>query len=96
MKRADTILIDKWFDTDKCLHYELWDFKKRFEMTPRLLKMESPEVIDGSRPQYIEPVHPTLKTCQAARKWQWTLKDGPWPTPEECNNNPEMVFEVEA
>ena len=58
--------------------------------------MESPEVLDGTRPHYIEPVHPALKTCQAARKWQFQLPDGKWPEPEDCNKNPEMVFEVEA
>lgn len=75
MKRADTVLVGKWFDPSTSLHYELYELKKRFEMTPRLLKMESPEVIDGSRPHYIEPVHPGLETCQAARKWQFMVLD---------------------
>lgn len=96
MKRAETVLIDKWFDPDKSLHYELYDFTKRFDLTPRLLKMESPELNDGGRPYYIEPVHPALKTCQAARKWQFQKDDGTWPEPEECNNDPMMTFEVEA
>ena len=75
MKRAETFLVDKWFDAEKSLHYELWDFKKRFDLTPRLLKMESPELHDGTRPSYVEPVHPGLKTCQAARKWQFWVVD---------------------
>jgi hypothetical protein len=65
-------------------------------MTPRLLKMESPEVLDGTRPYYIEPVHPELKTCQSARKWQFQKEDGTWPEPRECNENPNLEFEVEA
>lgn len=96
MKRCDTVLVDKWFDADKMLHYELWDFKKRFELTPKLLKMESPELKDGTRPHYIEPVPPGIKTCQAARSWQFMRVDGKWPTVEECNADPKLVFEVEA
>lgn len=96
MKRAETFLVDKWFDASKSLHYELWDFKKRFELTPRLLKMESPELHDGTRPSYVEPVHPGLKTCQAARKWQFRKEDGKWPEVDECNANPELCFEVEC
>jgi uncharacterized protein YaaW (UPF0174 family) len=96
MRRVDTILIDKWFDTERCLHYELYDFKNRFELTPRLLKMESPELKDGTRPYYIEPVHYELNSCQAARKWQFCKQDGTWPSVEECNKYPEMHFEIEA
>lgn len=96
MERAETFLVDKWFDADKSLHYELWDFKKRFERTPKLLKMESPETKDGTRPHYVEPVDPGLKTCQAARAWQFMKTDGEWPTVDECNKNPEMRFQVEA
>ena len=96
MKRCDTVLVDKWFDADKMLHYELWDFKKRFELTPKLLKMESPELKDGTRPHYVEPVPPGIKTCQAARAWQFMRVDGKWPTVDECNADPTLTFEVEA
>jgi hypothetical protein len=96
MRRAETVLIDKWFDSENVLHYELWDFKKRFERTPRLLKMESPELKDGTKPLYIEPVDPHLNTCQGARRWQFKKTDGKWPTIEECNKNPELSFEVET
>lgn len=96
MKRAETVLVDKWFDPDKLLHYELWDFKKRFELTPKLLKMESPEILDGTRPYYVEPVDPGLTTCMAARRWQFRNLDGSWPSVDECNMNPELVFEEEA
>ena len=72
MKRIEVKLVDKWFDPATKLHYELYDFKnRRFELAPKLLKMESPEVLDGTRPTYIEPVHPQLMTCKAARKWQF-------------------------
>ena len=96
MKGAETILIDKWFDPDQVLHYELYGFKKRFEMTPCLLKMESPEILDGIRPYYIEPVHPGLKSCQAARRWQFLKPNGKWPSVGECNIDPELRFEIEA
>ena len=96
MERADTVLIDKWFDVKMMNHYELYDFKKRFEMTPKLLKMESPELNDGTRPYYVEPVHPGLKTCQSARRWQFMTPNGKWPEVDDCNKNPELVFEVEA
>ena len=92
MKRAETVLIDKWFDTKTSCHYELWDFKKRFELTPKLLKMESPEVLNGTRPYYIEPVHPGLKTCEQARKWQFSLPSGEWPSVEDCIKNPHLEF----
>ena len=97
MKRIESVLIDKWFDTSTSCHYELYDFKeRRFSLMPRLLKMESPELKDGTRPYYIEPVHPGLKTCEAARKWQSPKPDLSWPSVEECNEKPELVFDVEA
>lgn len=74
MQLIDVKLVDKWFDSQHKLHYELYDFKnRRFELAPRLLKMESPQVHDGTRPTYIEPVDPRLKTCEAARKWQFKV-----------------------
>ena len=110
LKIADTILVDKWFDPSKSLHYELWDFKKRFERTPRLLKMESPELKDGTRPHYIEPINPGLKTCQSARRWQFpededkpnqkVMFGGKWMSDGEsvefCNEHPELEFSVEC
>lgn len=96
MEVAEAYLVDKHFDTSTTCHYELWDFKKREELTPRLLKMESPEVKDGTRPTYVEPVDPGLKTCQAARKWQFAKLDGAWPSVAECNDDPSLAFEWEA
>lgn len=89
----DTILIDKWFDESTSSHYELYDFKNRAgSLQPRLLKMESAELHDGTRPYYIEPVPPQAKTCKAARRWQC---DPSYPQIEECNNNSELVFDNE-
>ena len=96
MKRTETFLVDKWFDETTSLNYELYDFKQRFELTPKLLKMESPELNDGSRPYYIEPVDPGILTCKAARKWQFMNQDLSWPSAEECNKNPELEFQWEA
>jgi len=97
LKKIGSVLIDKWFDVNTSCHYELYDFKeRRFSLMPRLLKMESPELKDGTRPFYIEPVHHELETCQAARRWQFYKPDLTEPTVEECNEFPELVFEIEA
>jgi len=94
MKRVETVLIHKWFDEETKSHYELYDFKDRKgSLQPRLLKMESPELNDGTRPYYIEPVPPQAETCQAARRWQC---DPERPEIQECNKNPVLAFEVEA
>lgn len=94
LKRTDTILVHKWFDEETKSHYELYDFKERKgTLQPRLLKMESPELNDGTRPYYIEPVPPQAKTCQSARRWQC---DPARPEIGECNTNSELVFEAEA
>jgi len=95
LNRADTFLVDKWFDTEKCLHYELYDFKNRFDLMPKLLKMESPKLNNGSQPYYIEPVPPEFTKCEPARKWQIPKEDGTWPTIDECVKNPELRFEME-
>lgn len=94
LKRVDTILVHKWFDETTRSHYELYDFKERKgSLQPRLLKMESAELNDGTRPFYIEPVPPKINTCQAARRWQC---DPTLPEVEECNQNPALQFEIEA
>lgn len=93
LKLVDVKLIDKWFDANTSCHYELYDFKRRLGvLQPRLLKMESPELNDGTRPFYIEPVPPESKTCRSARRWQC---DPSRPEITECNKNPELVFEQE-
>lgn len=55
------------------------------------LQMQSPEVLDGTRPVYLEPVHPELETCAAALKWQCTNL-----SPRECNDNPDIAFLQES
>lgn len=96
-KLADVVRSDSWTDKATGLHYELYDFNKRLgEDQPKLLKMESPVVLDGTSPVYVEPVDPRLKTAQAARRWQFMKDDGTWPTVEESNKNPELVFGWEA
>ena len=89
--------VDVWLDTNSGLHYELYDFeKRRGDLQPKMLKMESPLLNDGTQPVYIEPVHPGLLTAQAARRWQFMKEDGTWPDVESCNNKPELVFGWEA
>lgn len=74
IKKIDVVLVDKYFDPQQKLHYELYDFKQRkFDRAPRMLKMQSPQVLDGTSPTYIEPVDYRLPTCKAARKWQFKL-----------------------
>ena len=93
LELVDIKLIHKWFDETTSCHYELYDFNHRLgSLQPRLLKMESPELHDGTRPFYIEPVPPESQTCQAARRWQ---NDPLRPGIQECNDNPELIFEVE-
>ncbi len=91
--RVGAILVHQWFDETMICHYELYDFKQRQgSLQPRLLKMESPALNDGTRPYYIEPVPPQSLTCQAARRWQC---DPARPDINECNRNPDVVFELE-
>jgi len=53
------------------LEYELLELPG--EEMPRLLKMRSPELVDGERPWYCERVDRELETAAAARKWQYQL-----------------------
>jgi hypothetical protein len=94
LKRVEIVLVHKWFDETTSSHYELYDFKNRKgSLQPRLFKMESPALNDGTRPYYIEPVPPQAQTCQAARKWQC---DPSRPEIDACNQNPVLKFEVET
>lgn len=56
-----------------------------------LLEQQSPQLADGSQPTYVEPVDPRLRTAAAARKWQATML-----TPEECERDPSLAYEIEA
>ena len=96
-KRMEVKKIDAWIDNATGLHYELFDFiNRRGELQPRVLKMESPKLNDGTQPVYIEMVDPKLETARAARRWQFQKEDGTWPSVEECNKNPSLVFGWEA
>jgi hypothetical protein len=92
LDKIGSVSIDKWTDPKTGLDYELLDSTHRIgELQPRLLKMRSPRLKDGSSPYYIEPVAPGLRTAQAARKWQCVSS-----SIDECNNRPEMNFGWEA
>lgn len=94
----DAVLLDEEKDERTGLNYALYDLKKRPSAEfARFLKMESPEINDGTRPFYVEPVPPGIKTAMAARKWKVAIKaDGTRPSVDECNKNPEISFLVEA
>ena len=96
-KKVGVKKIDAWLDTKTGLHYELYDFSKRVgDLQPKMLKMESPVLKDGTQPVYIEPVDPGLLTAKAARRWQFMKNDCTWPTVVECNRNPDLEFSWEA
>ena len=97
IEKMEMVSIDKWQDPNTGLNYELLDFKKRDgDLQPRILKMQSPVVEDGTQPWYVEPVDPHLKTAQAARKWQLPNAKGDWFDVDDCHKNPELKFEVET
>jgi hypothetical protein len=67
----DLVTIDEWQDPKTGLDYQLLDTATRLgDEQPRFLRMRSPALHDGSQPHFVEPVHPELKTAQAARRWQ--------------------------
>jgi len=76
LREVDTI--DRWVDPVTNLDYELLDTKTRLGPDqPRLLRMRSPRLHNGSQPHFIEPVDPELRSAQAARKWQVMLSNHP-------------------
>ena len=77
---------DSWTDQVTGLSYELLAYDGG-----KLLRKQSPKLKDGSQPWYVEPVHETLRTARAARKWQATSL-----SPGECEQDPDLVFGVEA
>jgi hypothetical protein len=80
--------VDEWIDPHTRLRYELIVCQ---DMTQRLLRKQSPPLQNGEQPFYIEPVHEGLRTARAARKWQATDL-----TPEECEGDPELEYEIET
>lgn len=104
LKRLKTKVVDEWKDAVTGLRYELHDFEERKGELPRLLRMESPKLNDETQPWYVEPVDPGLATAMAARKWQVPHPPGHagsdpgavvWPTVPECNEDPNIRFEIE-
>lgn len=92
LKRLGSECVDTWKDPKTGLSYSLM----KANIDALFLQMDSPVLNDKSKPIYIEPVHPELKTAQAARKWQFRKSDGNWPTPDECNRNPKLEFQLES
>lgn len=95
---TESVLIDEEIDERTGLNYALYDIKNRPSSEfARFLKMESPEINDGTKPYYVEPVPPGIKTAMAARKWKVAIKqDGTRPSVDECNKDPKIAFLVEA
>lgn len=83
-----TAEVDKWIDPHTSLSYTLL----KCHDGQVLLAKQSPVLKDGSQPNYMEPVHENLCTARAARKWQAV----PTLTPAECENDPELFYEIEA
>jgi hypothetical protein len=97
IEKMDMTMVDEWTDPETGLKYELLDFKNREgDLQPRILKMQSPVVHDGSQPWYVEPVDPNLQTAQAARKWQIPHMDGGFPEVQDCNKKPDLSFQKET
>jgi hypothetical protein len=55
-------------------------------VSPKWLRMQSPQLKDGTQPWYIEPVDPELATVEAARVWRTRRSDGTWPDAEDCDS----------
>lgn len=79
--------VDTWTDPVTKLRYELL----RGSDGTQLLEKLSPKLKNGKQPSYLEPVHESLRTAQAARKWQATRL-----SVEECEKDPVLVYSVEA
>jgi len=85
--RLGATVVDKWYDRSRRLRYELLSYGDG----QKLLRKQSPELKNGKQPTYVEPVHESLKTAKAARKWQATTL-----TPAQCERDPELRYGVEA
>ena len=79
-------VVDSWTDPLTGLAYDLL-----VAGAERWLQKQSPALINGSQPTYVEPVHEGLVTAQAARKWQATDL-----SPDQCEADPALAYGVES
>ena len=103
LERIGASTIDKWTDSNTGLQYELVESAIRFgELEPRFLRKQSSVLKDGSQPWYLEPVHASLKTAQAARKFQAMAafvdndENEYAQLIEHCNKDPELRYDWES
>lgn len=75
-----------WTDPNTELEYALYRTANQ-----AWLRKQSPVLQNGKQPFYFEPVHESLVTAQAARKWQATRL-----TPEQCEADPVLVYGTET
>jgi hypothetical protein len=103
--------IDTWIDPATGLSYELLELPRLHAQrddaavgTPRLLRKQSPVLRDGTQPTYVERVHATLTSAQAARKAQYLiglLDAGASASDidkviQHCNVNPALTYREET
>jgi hypothetical protein len=70
--------VNTWTDEDSGLGYELHAPAERLGADqPNYLRMQSPPLHDGTQPWFTEPVHPGLRSAQAARSWQFQRSRNP-------------------
>lgn len=84
----DAKIIDSWRDDSTALSYELMSCSDG----TKLLRKQSPALKTGKQPTYIEPVHESLTTARAARKWQAC----PSLAPAQCEESPDLSYRTEA
>jgi hypothetical protein len=101
LNRLGTKKKDSWVDPVTGLSYELHVAK--ISGDAQFIKKQSSVLKDGSQPYYIEPVPTSLKSAQAARKWQAMAaflspddEDGALQLAQHCNEEPELVYAWEA
>ena len=79
-------VMNSWADPLTGLAYELLAAGAE-----RWLQKQSPALLNGSQPIYVEPVHEDLVTAQAARKWQATDL-----SPAQCEADPALSYGAES
>ena len=97
LKKLGAKVVDTWKDPKTALTYELLDTDRFGDQQPRLLRMQSPVLLDSTQPSYIEEVPPDVTSARAARFWQFRKSSGEWPTVKEANDHKrELTFTKEA